>query len=77
MRLRPVDWSKLLEDEDARLPLEPIAALFEAQKTNPVPVSGADKQIQFFVKSANLIPSSVIEIDSFWKARRRSALDKA
>ena len=77
MRLRPVDWSKLLNDEDARLPLEPIAAIFEAEKTDPLPVGGANRRIQFFMKPANLIPSSVIEIDAFWKARRESASDDA
>jgi hypothetical protein len=30
-------------------------------------------RIQFFVKSANLIPFSVIEIDAYWKARRGAA----
>ncbi len=75
MKLRPGDWSEILNDEDAILPLVPIVALFEAENSDPVPVSGADRRTQFFVKPANLIPSSVIEIDAFWKARRGSASD--
>ncbi len=73
MMLRPVDWAEILNDEDAVLPLVPIIVLLDAEEKDPVPVSGADRRIQFFVNSANLIPSSVIEIDAYWKARRGAA----
>ena len=73
MRLRPVEWAALLNDEDACLPFSPIVALVEAEKVDPVAVGSADRRIQILADAANLIPSSVIEIDAYWKARRGSA----
>ncbi len=73
VRLRPVEWAALLNDEDACLPFSPIVALVEAGEIDPVAVGSADRRIKLLADAANLIPSSVIEIDAYWKARRGSA----
>ena len=71
-RLRPVEWAALLNDENACLPFSPIVALVEAEEIDPAAVGSADRRVQLIADAANLIPSSVIEIDAHWKARRGS-----
>jgi uncharacterized protein len=71
MGLRPVEWAALLNDEKAGLPLVPIIALVGDEQENPILGGEAEKQAQLNAETSDLIPSCVIQIDAYWKARRR------
>lgn len=73
--LRPIEWGDMLDDEETGLPLFPIIALAGKVETGSVPDGEADGQNQLLTEAADLIPSCVIAIDAFWKARRESASD--
>ena len=66
MSLRAEEWAKLLDDEEAGLPLIPIITL--VADDGPTIIRGSDGDLH--AEIADLIPSSVIEIDAYWKGRQ-------
>ncbi len=72
MSLRPDEWGELLDDEEAGLPLIPIIALVAEDEAEASIIRGTDGDLPLRADIADLIPSSVIEIDAYWKARRGS-----
>ena len=77
MSLRAMEWVEMMDDEEAQLPLVPIIALVGDEDGNPILIGETEDQTQLNSDTAELIPSCVIEIDAFWKARRGSASDTA
>ena len=73
MSLRADDWGRLLDDEEVGLPLIPIVALIAEDEAGAPAIRGPDGDLHFSGEIADLIPSCVIEIDAYWKARRGSA----
>lgn len=70
MRLRPVEWAEMLNDEDAGRPLIPIIALVGDEEGKPILGAKTEKQMQLNAETTDLISSCVIEIDAYWKGRR-------
>ncbi len=70
MSLRSDEWAELLDDEKAGLPLVPIIALVGDEEGNPILGGEGKEQAQLNAETSDLIPSCVIQIDAFWKARR-------
>lgn len=68
MSLRAEEWGKLLDDAEAGLPLIPIISLVAENEAEAVIIRGTDSDLH--AEIADLIPSSVIEIDAYWKGRR-------
>ena len=62
----------MLDDDEGQLPLVPIIALVRDEEGKPILFGEAEEQPQLNADTADLIPSCVIEIDAFWKARRGS-----
>ena len=77
MSLRPMEWCEMLDDEEFQLPLVPIIALVGDEDGNPILIGEDEDQTQLNAETADLIPSCVIEIDAYWKARRGSTADPA
>jgi uncharacterized protein len=72
MSLRPIEWSEMLDDEEKGLPLIPIFALVGDEEGGALLGHEIESEMQLRAETSDLIPSCVIEIDAFWKARRGS-----
>ncbi len=72
MSLRPEAWSEMLEDETEGLPLVPILSLTGSENESPVLAGGSDELEALQADATDMIPSCIVKIDAFWKARRRA-----
>ena len=70
MSMRPMEWSEMLDDEEKGLPLIPIIALAGDEQGRGLLGDETESEMQLRAETSDLIPSCVIEIDAFWKARR-------
>ena len=71
MGLRPEAWTEMLDDENDGLPLVPILALTGSENQSTDPADGPDELEDLGAAASELIPSCIVKIDAFWKARRR------
>lgn len=69
MRLRPEAWTELLDDEKAAISLVPILA-FASDEDDPLLALESEERKTLAAQAPDLIPSCVVEIDAYWKARR-------
>ena len=71
MGLRPDAWTDLLKDENEGRHLTPILSLAGSENESPILAGGSEELDRLVVEATDLIPSCIIKIDAFWKARRR------
>ena len=70
VQLAPDAWVPLLEDLEGQAILSPIVSHLHDDEGNPLLGDDPDKMDELYDQAAALIPSAVIAIDKFWKARR-------
>lgn len=70
MRLRPRAWAEMLDDEKAGLPLIPILAFASEDEDSVLPPQTVEHQ-KLVEEAADLIPTCIVAIDRYWKARRQ------
>lgn len=72
MSLRPRQWAEMLNDEEGRLTLLPIISFVREDETGILYVDETDSLMRSLMEEAECIPFCVVEINTFWKARRRT-----
>lgn len=71
-QMRPDDWQPLIDDPDGLQALSPILIPCAAEQDDP-PEGLDTEQMQDIIKNApDMIPSSVLEIDQFWRQREKT-----
>ena len=65
-------WAKMIEDEEDGQPLIPILGLAGCENESPVLAGASEKLAKLRADATDMIPSCIVRIDAFWKARRRS-----
>ncbi len=71
MGLRSSEWMEMLEDEEEGVPLLPILALAGDENEGVALAGGVEELEKLHTEASVLIPTCVVEIDTFWKANRR------
>ncbi len=72
MDLRSKAWAEMIEDEEDSRPLIPILGLAGSESDSPVLAGGSEKLAKLRADATDMIPSCIVKIDAFWKARRRA-----
>ena len=70
VQLDPDAWVPLLEDEEGKTILSPIIAHLHDEEGNSLMMGNSTNMAELYDQAAELIPSAVIAINKFWKARR-------
>jgi uncharacterized protein len=63
-------WVPLLEDPEGQAIFSPIVSHLHDDEGNPLLGDDPEKMDELYDQAAELIPSAVIAIDKYWKARR-------
>ncbi len=71
MDLRSQEWAEMIEDEKESHPLIPILGLAGSENESPLLAGGSEKLASLRADATDLIPSCIVKIDVYWKARRR------
>ncbi len=71
MDLRSRAWAEMIEDEEDGRPLVPILGLAGSENESPVLAGGSEKLAKLRADATDMIPSCIVKIDAYWKARRR------
>ena len=70
VQLAPEAWVPLLEDPEGPAIMSPIVSHLHDDEGNPLLGDDPDEMDELYDQAAELIPSAVIAIDKYWKARR-------
>ncbi len=71
MDLRSKAWAEMIEDEEDSRPLIPILGLAGSESDSPVLAGGSEKLAKLRADATDMIPTCIVKIDAYWKARRR------